>query len=180
MANGSRRYYIQNKKPFGLKASGFSIATILKSKRFRRGVFTMSSSEPDPLQSPASDFSQPILRSPKSPKIEPVALRTPRLFLREPGWQVALKIGSERLFCYLTEPGETHYHRIVDGEIHLIRDDEKVCLPCAERRGLLAFEPKRLREPSAALNFLINQVGDDELLQILNWEEPPVAQEGQD
>jgi hypothetical protein len=71
----------------------------------------------------------------------------------------------------MTQPGETHYHRIVDGEIHLMRDDEKICLPCAERRGLLAFEPKRLREPSEAIDFLMDQIGTDDLLQILVWED---------
>lgn len=118
-----------------------------------------------------SDFGTPILRSSKVQKSEPAVLRTPRLFLREPGWKVVLKVGSERLFCYMTQPGETYYHRIVDGEIHLVRDDEKICLPCAERRGLLAFEPKRLREPSADINFLMDQIGNDDLLQILVWED---------
>lgn len=122
-----------------------------------------------------NDFSTPILRSAKVPKQEPAALRTPRLFLREPGWRVVLKVGSDRLFCYMTQPGDAHYHRIVDGEIHLVRDDEKVCLPCAERRGLLSFEPKKLRDPSAQINFLMDQIGDDEMLRLLTWEsdDPP-------
>ncbi len=76
----------------------------------------------------------------------PLAL--PRLFLREPGWQVAVKVGSERTFCYLTHPGETYYHRLADGELYLYRADIKVCLPCADRQGLLHHEPKRLRPPA--------------------------------
>ena len=72
---------------------------------------------------------------------------TPRLFVREPGWQVRLKLGSDREFCYMTAPGQEFYHRIVDGEIYVVRGDEKVCLPCAGRRGLLEPEPKALREP---------------------------------
>lgn len=122
-----------------------------------------------------NDFGTPILRSAKVPKQEPAALRTPRLFLREPGWRVVLKVGSDRLFCYMTQPGDAHYHRIVDGEIHLVRDDEKICLPCAERRGLLSFEPKKLRDPSAQINFLMDQIGDDEMLRLLTWEsdDPP-------
>ena len=128
--------------------------------------------EPEALQPKAdlNDFSTPILRSAKVPKPEPVATRTPRLFLREPGWRVVLKVGSDRLFCYMTQPGDAHYHRIVDGEIHLVRDDEKVCLPCAERRGLLSFEPKKLRDPSAPINFLLDQLGDDDMLRLLTWE----------
>lgn len=125
----------------------------------------------NPVGNEAEEFARPILRSPKNPPLAAEALRTPRLFLREPGWRISIKQGSDRLFCYLTHPEETHYHRIMDGEIYLIRDEEKICLPCAERRGLLAFEPKRLREPSAAINFLMEQIGDDDLLRLLSWEQ---------
>ena len=118
-----------------------------------------------------AQFSRPILRSPKLPPPVPETLRTPRLFLREVGWEITIKRGSDRLFCYLTQPGEAHYHRFMDGEIYLTRDDEKICLPCAERRGLLSFEPKRLREPAAALDFLMEQIGDDDMLRLLSWEE---------
>jgi hypothetical protein len=69
----------------------------------------------------------------------------PRLFIREPGWHVHLKSGSDRMFCFLIAPGEDHYHRIGDGEIYLQRGDERICLPCADRHGLLQHEPKALR-----------------------------------
>jgi hypothetical protein len=71
----------------------------------------------------------------------------PRLFLREPGWRVAQKVGSERTFCYATAPGQDHYHHIRDGELYVHRGDERLCLPCAARHGLLSFEPRPLREP---------------------------------
>src|SRR5262245_55140298 len=70
----------------------------------------------------------------------------PRLFLHEPGWRVALKAGSEREFCYAAWPGQNYYHRLLDGEVYLYRGDERLCLPCAARRGLLSFEPRQLRE----------------------------------
>ena len=73
----------------------------------------------------------------------------PRLFLREPGWRVGLKVGSERTFCYAIAPGQDFYHRLMDGELFLYRGDERLCLPCAARRGLLAFEPRPLRPPAA-------------------------------
>jgi hypothetical protein len=76
--------------------------------------------------------------------------RFARLFLREPGWRVGLKIGSVREFCFTTAPGQDYYHRLHDGEIYIFRGDEKLCLACAERRGLLAFEPRGLREPTLA------------------------------
>lgn len=68
----------------------------------------------------------------------------PRLFVREPGWQVRQKIGSVKEHCYMTAPGQDFYHRLTDGEVYLQRGDEKLCLRCADRRGLLTFEPKRL------------------------------------
>lgn len=125
----------------------------------------------------ADTFSRPILKSPKLPPPVPDQIRTPRLFLREIGWEITIKRGSDRLFCYLTHPGENHYHRIMDGEIYLTREEEKICLPCAERRGLLSFEPKRLREPAAALDFLMEQIGEDDMLRLLSWEELEPEQE---
>ena len=77
---------------------------------------------------------------------------TPRLYVREPGWMATIKVGSERVFCYLSEPGAGHYHRLSDGEIHLQRGDVKLCLRCADRLGLVHFEPKRLKEPSRGVD----------------------------
>ena len=70
-----------------------------------------------------------------------------RLFLYEPGWKVGMKVGSEREFCYMMAPGQDFYHRFMDGEIFLQRADERICLACAERRGLLSYTPRTLREP---------------------------------
>ncbi len=67
-----------------------------------------------------------------------------RLFLREPGWRVGLKLGSERAFCYMMEPGKDYYHRLLDGEIFVYHDDERICLACAVRRGLLSYDARGL------------------------------------
>jgi hypothetical protein len=71
-----------------------------------------------------------------------------RLFIREPGWEVRLKVGSLREFCFTAAPGQDHYHRLSDGEIYLQNGDEKLCLPCADRQGILAREPRRLGRPA--------------------------------
>lgn len=68
-----------------------------------------------------------------------------RVFLHEPGWRIAQKVGSEREFCFMTAPGEDYYHRLFDGELYVYHAEEKLCLACAERRGLLAHEPRPLR-----------------------------------
>ncbi len=75
----------------------------------------------------------------------------PRVFLREPGWRIEVKVGSDRTFCYTIAPGESAYHRLLDGELVFVRGDEKLCLPCAERRGLLSFVPRRLRDRPAEI-----------------------------
>jgi hypothetical protein len=82
----------------------------------------------------------------------------PRLFLFEPGWQIGRKNGSDREFCYTIAPGQDFYHRLLDGEIFVYRADEKVCLPCAARRGLLNVDPKVLREPAAGMNLAIDEL----------------------
>ncbi|MEO6811105.1 MAG: hypothetical protein ABI353_18500 [Isosphaeraceae bacterium] len=75
----------------------------------------------------------------------------PRIFLREAGWQVDLKHGSDRAFCYQIAPGDESYHRLADGEVYLHRGEERLCLPCAARRGLLSHEPRLLRQPAVPL-----------------------------
>lgn len=78
-----------------------------------------------------------------------------RLFLLEPGWRVGQKVGSSREFCYMMAPGQDYYHRVYDGEILIQRGDERLCLACAERRGLLSFAPKGLRQQLGAVEFTI-------------------------
>ena len=87
------------------------------------------------------DSTRPIGPAP-DPQIDPL-----RLFVHEPGWRVALKIGSVREFCYAMEPGKDYYHRLHDGELYLYHGGERLCLACAARRGLLSPEPRRLGEP---------------------------------
>ncbi len=93
--------------------------------------------------------------------IETEPMAVPRLFLREPGWRVALKVGSVREHCYTIAPGDESYHRLADGEIYVYHGDEKLCVPCAERRGLLSYAPRPLRPPIV----LVDRDGDA-LLQI--------------
>ena len=69
-----------------------------------------------------------------------------RVFLHEPGWRVVLKVGSIREFCYQMEPGQEYYHRLLDGEIYIYHGDEKLCLACAQRRGLLSYQAKTLKD----------------------------------
>ena len=70
----------------------------------------------------------------------------PRMFIPEPGWSVLVKRGSERTFCHMMAPGQDYYHRLLDGEVYLQQDNERLCLRCAARRGILAFEPRRLSD----------------------------------
>lgn len=73
-----------------------------------------------------------------------------RVFIREPGWRVGQKVGSEKVFCYQITPGEDYHHRLSDGEVFVYHGEERLCLPCAERRKLVVFEPRMLREKMTA------------------------------
>jgi hypothetical protein len=88
-----------------------------------------------------------MIRDPNAPITEPDDPLVPRVFLREPGWRVGMKVGSDREFCHNITPGEDAYHRLSDGELFVHSTEEKLCLPCADRRGLLHFEPKGLGKP---------------------------------
>jgi hypothetical protein len=68
------------------------------------------------------------------------------MFLVEAGWRIGVKTGSHREFCHAMRAGQDFYHRLGDREVFVFRDPEKLCLPCAARRGLIASEPKQLRE----------------------------------
>lgn len=70
-----------------------------------------------------------------------------RAYLHEPGWRIGHKTDSAREFCYTMAPGQDYYHRLLKGEVYLYNHEERLCLACAERRGLLAHEPNGLREP---------------------------------
>jgi hypothetical protein len=76
----------------------------------------------------------------------------PRLFLREMGWTFATKQGNEREYCYAMLPGQDFYHRLLDGELYLQGTEERLCIPCAARRGLIDFAPKVLRAPVRGLD----------------------------
>ena len=86
----------------------------------------------------------------------------PRLFLFEPGWRIGRKASSEREFCYMIAPGQDHYFIACStARIFLFKADEKICLPCAARRGLLSYDPKILREPIDGVNVAIDAMLDD-------------------
>jgi hypothetical protein len=72
-----------------------------------------------------------------------------RLYLHETGWRVGMKTGSTREFCYKMAPGQDYYHRLQDTEVYVQRGDEKLCIACAERVGVISFEPRILRNPEA-------------------------------
>lgn len=81
------------------------------------------------------------------PEAETSTRTEARLFVFESGWRVSIKRGSGREFCYQMAPGQNYYHRLQDGEIYLHHHEERLCLACAIRRGLISFEPRRLRNP---------------------------------
>ena len=56
------------------------------------------------------------------------------------GWQAHVKQGWDKLYCYYKHPGEDHFHLLVAGELYLQHGDEKVCLNCALRNGILTTD----------------------------------------
>jgi hypothetical protein len=56
------------------------------------------------------------------------------------GWQAQVKQGWDKQYCYYKHPGEDHFHVLVAGELYLQHGDEKVCLSCALRNGILTTD----------------------------------------
>jgi hypothetical protein len=93
------------------------------------------------MNQPSSDSDQTPLPA-RDDEIAPAR----RMFIFESGWRVGVKTGSTRELCYMIAPGQDYYHRLLDGEVFLVRDGERLCLSCASRRGLISFEPRQLRD----------------------------------
>jgi len=61
-----------------------------------------------------------------------------RLFVpQHEGWKGHVKPNSVKEYCYYKNPGEDYFHLLVLGEIYLARGDEKCCLNCAIRHGVV-------------------------------------------
>ncbi len=84
--------------------------------------------------------------SPQSPSDDNAGAAARKMFIHERGWTVGMKTGSHRELCHMMAPGQEFYHRLGDGEVYVQQGTEKLCFACAYRRGLIAFEPRQLRE----------------------------------
>lgn len=56
------------------------------------------------------------------------------------GWGAAVKSNSTKEYCYVKSPGDEAFHLLVSGEIYLVKGNEKVCLECALRQGLITHD----------------------------------------
>jgi hypothetical protein len=56
------------------------------------------------------------------------------------GWQAHILGGGERQYCYTQAPGQDHFHLILPGELFVQKGDEKLCLMCALREGVLTTD----------------------------------------
>lgn len=64
-----------------------------------------------------------------------------RLYVPDPeDWQARVKYDSLKAYCYQKNPGEDYFHLILAGEIYLQNGDEKLCLRCALRRGVITTD----------------------------------------
>lgn len=55
-------------------------------------------------------------------------------------WKATVKRDSEKIYCYQKNPGEDFFHTIALGELYLAHGDEKLCLRCALRDGLVTTD----------------------------------------
>lgn len=64
-----------------------------------------------------------------------------RLYVLEPeNWQARVKLDWEKEYCYQKNPGEDYFHRLVAGEVYFRHEDERYCLNCALRRGIVTHD----------------------------------------
>lgn len=64
-----------------------------------------------------------------------------RLYVPHPDtWTVRVKPSFDREYCHAKFPGEPHYHLLMGGEVHLDNGEQKFCLICALRLGLVTLD----------------------------------------
>lgn len=63
-----------------------------------------------------------------------------RLFVPafEEGWRASIKRNWDREYCFTKHPDDEFYHLLMAGEMVLQYEEEKYCMACAMRRGLLS------------------------------------------
>lgn len=83
--------------------------------------------------------SVPFIDPPANTAAEP--LTDARLYFPDSeGWTAGIQRDHGRTFCFSKQPGEDYFHLIVPGELYVARGDERYCLRCALRKGLLTTD----------------------------------------
>lgn len=52
-------------------------------------------------------------------------------------WSLRVMTSHGREYCHAKFPGEMHYHMLVGGEAYLDNGEQKYCLECGHRLGLV-------------------------------------------
>ena len=61
-----------------------------------------------------------------------------RVYVAHPeGWSAHVKRSWDKEYCFQKRPGEDYFHLLMHGEVYLEHDEERYCLQCALRRGIL-------------------------------------------
>ena len=52
------------------------------------------------------------------------------------GWSARIKTNWDKDYCFAKNPGEDYFHLLLCGEVFLENGAERLCLTCAQRRGV--------------------------------------------
>lgn len=64
-----------------------------------------------------------------------------RLYVPKPdGWEVHIKNGWTKEYCFMQNPGEEYFHLLMHGEIYVQHGHDKYCLNCALRHGMITTD----------------------------------------
>jgi hypothetical protein len=64
-----------------------------------------------------------------------------RLYVALPdGWSAHVKQSWDKEYCFHKKPGEDFFHLLMHGEIYVQKDDERLCLQCAFRDGVVTHD----------------------------------------
>lgn len=76
------------------------------------------------------------------------------------GWEAEIKRDWENEYCFSANPGEDFFHLLVNGEIYLLKGDEKYCLNCAVRLGILTHDREFWHKSAGSTEGKIDSAAD--------------------
>lgn len=85
-----------------------------------------------------------------------------RVYLPEhEAWVAQIKRSWDTEYCFTANPGEDHFHLLLNGEVFLQKGSEKYCLNCAMRQKVITADRLYWQHSSSSFETVIQPPTED-------------------